>query len=148
MITIESKYDFPPTLIERPVHLALKHQKESLEVDISVVLTDSRSLQELNRHYLGIDAPTDVLSFPASESDPETGARYLGDILIAVPYARKSARKAGHSLEAELQLLVVHGMLHLLGHDHAKPREKARMWKAQREILTQLGLGEIQIRED
>ena len=148
MITIESKYDFLSALIERAVHLALKHQKESLEVDISVVLTNSRRLQKLNRDYLGIDAPTDVLSFPASESDPETGGRYLGDILISVPYARSSARKAGHSPEAELQLLVVHGVLHLLGHDHAKPREKARMWKAQREILTQLGLGEIQIRED
>lgn len=148
MITIESKYDFPLALIERAVHLALKHQKESLQVNLSVVLTDSRKLRKLNRDYLGIDAPTDVLSFPASESDPETGARYIGDILISVPYAAKSAKKAGHPLEAELQLLVVHGVLHLLGHDHAKPREKARMWKAQREILTQLGLGEIQIRED
>lgn len=148
MITIESKYDFPGALIEGAVHLALKHQKESLQVNLSVVLTDSRKLRKLNRDYLGIDAPTDVLSFPASESDPETGARYIGDILISVPYAAKSAKKAGHPLEAELQLLVVHGVLHLLGHDHAKPREKARMWKAQREILTQLGLGEIQIRED
>ena len=148
MITIESKYDFPRALIERAVHLALKHQKESLQANLSVVLTDSRKLRKLNRDYLGIDAPTDVLSFPASESDPETGARYIGDILISVPYAAKSAKKAGHPLEAELQLLVVHGVLHLLGHDHAKPREKARMWKAQREILTQLGLGEIQIRED
>jgi probable rRNA maturation factor len=148
MITIESKYDFPAALIEGAVQAALKHQRESLEVNLSVVLTDSQSLRILNRDYLGIDAPTDVLSFPASESDPETGARYVGDILISVPYAAKGARKAGHPLEAELQLLVVHGMLHLLGHDHAKPREKARMWKAQREILTQLGLGEIQIRED
>ena len=148
MITIESKYDFPSALIERAVHLALKHQKEPPEVSLSVVLTDSRRLRKLNREYLGIDAPTDVLSFPASESDPETGARYIGDILISVPYAAKGARKAGHPLEAELQLLVVHGVLHLLGHDHAKPREKARMWKAQREILTQLGLGEIQILED
>ena len=148
MISIESKYDFPRALIERAAHLALKHQKESLPVNLSVVLTDSRKLKKLNRDYLGIDAPTDVLSFPAAESDPETGARYIGDILISVPYATKSAKKAGHPLEAELQLLVVHGVLHLLGHDHAKPREKARMWKAQREILTQLGLGEIEIRED
>jgi len=148
MITIESKYDFPSALIECAVQLALKHQKESPEVNLSVVLTDSRRLRKLNRDYLGIDAPTDVLSFPASESDPETGARYLGDILISVPYAAKGAKKADHPLEAELQLLVVHGVLHLLGHDHAKPREKARMWKAQHEILTQLGLGDIQIREE
>ena len=152
MITLESKYDFPAALIERAVHLALKHQEESPDVNLSVVLTDNRRLRKLNRHYLGIDASTDVLSFPASEldgaeTDPETGTRYLGDILISVPYASASAKKAGHPLEAELQLLVVHGVLHLLGHDHAKPREKARMWKAQREILTQLGLGDIVIRE-
>ena len=153
MITIQSKYDFPSALIERAVQLTLKHQNESPEMYLSVVLTDSRRLRKLNRDYLGIDAPTDVLSFPASESDgsetdPETGERYLGDILISVPYAAKSARQTGHSLEAELQLLVVHGVLHLLGHDHARPRAKTRMWTAQREILTQLGLGDIEIREE
>jgi len=153
MITIESKYDFPSAQIKRAVQRTLKHQNELPGMNLSVVLTDSRRLRKLNRDYLGIDAPTDVLSFPASESDgsetdPETGARYLGDILISVPYAAKSARLAGHPLEAELQLLVVHGVLHLLGHDHARPREKARMWKAQREILTQLGLGDIEIREE
>ena len=148
MITIESKYDFPYTLIERAVLAVLKHQKESPKVNVSIVLTDNRRLRKLNRDYLGIDAPTDVLSFPASESDPETGARYIGDILISIPYAAKGAKKAGNSLEAELQLLIVHGVLHLLGYDHAKPREKAKMWKAQHEILTQLGLGDIEIRED
>ena len=148
MITIESKYDFPIALIERAAQLALKHQEESRDVNLSVVLTDNRRLRKLNREYLGIDAPTDVLSFPASESDPETGARYIGDILISVPYAAKGAKTAGHPLEAELQLLVVHGVLHLLGHDHAKPREKTRMWKAQREIWTQLGLGDMEIREE
>jgi probable rRNA maturation factor len=148
MITIESKYDFPAALIERAAQAALAHQKDSLDANLSVVLTDNRRLHKLNRDYLGIDAPTDVLSFPASESDPDTGARYVGDIIISVPYARKGAKEAGHPLESELQLLVVHGVLHLLGHDHAKPKEKATMWKAQREILTQLGLGDIQIRED
>ena len=148
MITIESKYDFPSTLIERAVNAALTHQKKSLDVNLSVVLTDNRRLHKLNRDYLGVDAPTDVLSFPASESDPETGARYIGDILISVPYATKGAKQAGNSLEAELQLLVVHGVLHLLGHDHAKPKEKSKMWKAQAQILTQLGLGDVVIREE
>jgi len=148
MITIESKYDFPSTLIERAVNAALMHQKESLDVNLSVVLTDNRRLHKLNRDYLGVDAPTDVLSFPASESDPETGARYIGDILISVPYAAKGAKQAGNSLEAELQLLVVHGVLHLLGHDHAKPKEKSKMWKAQAEILEVLGLGDVVIREE
>lgn len=148
MITIESKYDYPAALIERAVQAALTHQKESLDVNLSVVLTDNRRLHKLNRDYLGVDAPTDVLSFPASESDPETGARYIGDILISVPYAAKGAKLAGNSLEAELQLLVVHGVLHLLGHDHAKPKDKSKMWKAQAQILEVLGLGDVVIREE
>ena len=148
MITIESKYDFPASLIERAVHAALTHQKESLDVNLSVVLTDNRRLHKLNLDYLGVDAPTDVLSFPASEFDPETGARYIGDILISVPYAAKGAKQAANSLEAELQLLAVHGVLHLLGHDHAKPKEKSKMWKAQAEILESLGLGDVVIREE
>jgi probable rRNA maturation factor len=111
------------------------------------VLADNVRLQELNRNYLGIDAPTDVLSFPASETDPETGARYLGDILISIPRAEEQAQSGGHPLEAELQLLVVHGVLHLLGYDHAETGEKAKMWKAQSEILEALGLSGIVIQE-
>ena len=148
MIAIESKYEFPLKLPERAANAALKHQTGSARANLTIVLTDNRRLRRLNRDYLEIDAPTDVLSFPASEPDPETGSRYLGDILISIPYARKGARQAGNSLEAEVQLLVVHGVLHLLGHDHAKPKEKAKMWKAQREVLESLGLGDVQIREE
>jgi len=150
MINIESSLDPSPVaaeLIERAAsaaNAALAHQ--SGEGDISVVLTDDAQLQQLNRDYLGFDAPTDVLSFPASETDPETGARYLGDILISMPRAKLQARAAGHPLESEVQLLVVHGVLHLLGHDHANAEEKSKMWKAQSEILRSLGLGEIQVR--
>lgn len=148
MITIESNYPLPEELIKRAAGAALEYQSESLDSELTIVLTDDARLQELNRDYLGIDAPTDVLSFPASETDPETGARYIGDILISIPYAAKSAERAGHPLESEVQLLVVHGVLHLLGHDHAEADEKARMWKAQSEILESLGLGDIKIRED
>lgn len=148
MINLENIQTFPASLFERAAQATLSHQKESPDVDLSIVLADDARLHELNRDYLGVDAPTDVLSFPASETDPETGSRYIGDIIISVPYAAKGAAKAGHPLEAELQLLVVHGVLHLLGHDHAKPREKAKMWKAQAEILASLGLGDIQVREE
>jgi len=91
--------------------------------------------------FLGIDAPTDVLSFSDGDLDPETGAPYLGDILISVERAQAQARSAGHTLQEELTLLVVHGVLHLLGHDHAEPEQKARMWSLQAEILTDLGSG-------
>ncbi|MBN1451530.1 MAG: rRNA maturation RNase YbeY, partial [Anaerolineales bacterium] len=125
-------------LLERTALAALEHQ--SADGDLTIVLTDDAQLHELNRDYLGIDAPTDVLSFPASETDPETARRYLGDILISVPRAEEQARAAGHALESEVQLLVVHGTLHLLGYDHAEAGEKARMWKSQAEILERLGL--------
>jgi probable rRNA maturation factor len=134
--------------LERAARTALEHEAQSLDSELSIILTDDVRLHELNLNYLGVDAPTDVLSFPASETDPETGARYVGDILISIPRAETQAQAAGHALEAEVQLLVVHGVLHLVGHDHAEPEEKARMWKAQAEILERLGLGQIQIREE
>jgi probable rRNA maturation factor len=115
--------------------------------DMTIVLTDDSQLHELNREYLGVDAPTDVLSFPAFESDPETGTPYLGDILISIPRAKKQAEAAGHSVEDEVQLLVVHGTLHLLGHDHAEAEEKARMWKAQAEVMSELGLSHIKVQD-
>lgn len=148
MIHIESKYPLPKELLERAARAVLAHQDEPQDCELSIVLTDNEQLQVLNLNYLGIDAPTDVLSFPASETDPESGARYIGDILISVPRAQSQADAAGHPLEAEVQLLVVHGALHLLGYDHDVPEEKARMWQAQAEILDTLGLGNIQIREE
>ncbi|MFN2144341.1 MAG: rRNA maturation RNase YbeY, partial [Anaerolineales bacterium] len=86
------------------------------------------------------DAPTDVLSFPVAFDDPETGSPYLGDILISLPTARKQAETAGHAVQDEVQLLLAHGMLHLLGYDHTTPEEKAKMWTLQDRILTQLGI--------
>ena len=148
MINIESNVPFPEKLLERAAQATLTHEIGSLDCELSIVLTDDARLQELNRDYLGIDAPTDVLSFPASEMDPETGARYIGDILISIPRAQSQADAAGHPLESEVQLLVVHGVLHLLGHDHANAEEKARMWNVQAETLESLGLGNIQIREE
>ena len=148
MIHIESEFPFQEDLLERAALATLEQAGETLDSDLTIVLTTDARLQELNRDFLGIDAPTDVLSFPASELDPETGARYIGDILISIARAESQARAAGHSLESEVQLLVVHGVLHLLGHDHAEATEKARMWKAQAEVLERLGLGAIQIREE
>ena len=148
MINLELNFPFPEKLLEHAAQAALEHESESMDSDLSIVLTDDARLQQLNREYLGIDAPTDVLSFPASETDPDTGVRYIGDILISIPRAQTQAAASGHPLESEVQLLVVHGVLHLLGHDHAESKDKARMWKAQSEILKSLGLGTIQIREE
>lgn len=149
MIHIETnpslKTILAPAALERAALAALARQ--SVDGDLTIVLTDDAQLHGLNRDYLGIDAPTDVLAFPASETDPETARRYLGDILISVPRAEEQARAAGHVLEAEAQLLTVHGTLHLLGYDHAGTADKARMWNAQAEILAGLGLTDIEIQE-
>jgi probable rRNA maturation factor len=118
---------------------ALDYEAAPAPGALAIAVADDVALQRLNRDYLGHDRPTDVLSFPSHETDPETGARYFGDIAISFPRARAQATAGGHRVSAELQLLVVHGVLHLLGHDHAKRREKARMWAAQAEILKRLG---------
>jgi probable rRNA maturation factor len=156
MIYIELKQSFSDAaLLERAARLTLDtsiplgdgFDFALASADMTIVLTDDAQLRELNREYLGVDSPTDVLSFPASESDPETGAPYLGDILISIPRAKQQAEAAGHSIEAEVQLLVAHGTLHLLGHDHAEAGEKARMWQAQAEVMSMLGLSHVKIQD-
>jgi probable rRNA maturation factor len=148
MIYIEPHPDFLDIdLLERAARATLE-QQSAPDDDITIVLTDDDQLHELNLEYLGVDAPTDVLSFPASESDPETGAHYLGDILISIPRATQQAQDGGHALTAEVQLLVVHGTLHLLGHDHASAEEKASMWAAQAKVLKRLGLSDVKIHEE
>ncbi len=120
----------------------LQHETETIVPDLSIVVEEDTRLHELNKQFLGIDAPTDVLSFPSGEvkPDPETGRMYLGDVIISFPRAVDQANAAGHTTIAELQLLVVHGVLHLLGYDHAEPEEKTGMWAAQAEILKTLGV--------
>lgn len=156
MINIDNQQDFlESALLQRAARLTLEIstwlnpslESAPVEADITIVLTDDAQLHELNREFLGVDAPTDVLSFPASESDPETGTPYLGDILISIPRATQQAQAAGHSVEAEVQLLVVHGTLHLMGHDHAEAEEKARMWNAQAEVMSRLGLSYVKIQD-
>jgi probable rRNA maturation factor len=148
MIHIDNQQDFPETtLLERAARFTLDLSPDHSNADMTIVLTDDRQLHELNLDYLGVDAPTDVLSFPASESDPETGSTYLGDVIISIPRAAEQAQAAGHSLEAEVQLLVVHGTLHLLGYDHATAEEKAQMWEEQARVLERIGLSRIKIQD-
>ena len=123
------------------VTVTLRHEKYRPPAEITLLLTDDEQLKSLNKEYRGIDAPTDVLSFATGEAMPgmKENELYLGDIVISVPMAEQQARRGGHSLKAELQLLAVHGTLHLLGYDHEEPNEKGRMWRAQASILAQLG---------
>jgi probable rRNA maturation factor len=106
---------------------------------MTLALSDDAQLHELNRQFLEVDAPTDVLSFPSGETDPDSQALYLGDVIISYPRAQAQAVAGGHAVDDELQLLAVHGALHLLGHDHANDVEKAVMWALQARALEALG---------
>jgi probable rRNA maturation factor len=126
-------------LLERAAQFALDSRPELGLMDVSLVLSDDAQLHELNRQYLGVDAPTDVLAFPGGDTDPDSQTIYLGDVILSYPRAAAQAAAGAHSVEAELQLLVVHGMLHLLGWDHTNEPSRQAMWAEQAEILRQLG---------
>ena len=112
-----------------------------LQLDLGIVFADDILVRKLNRQYRGVDDTTDVLSFQAGEVDPDTSDLYLGDVIISLPRAEYQANAGRHPLAAELQLLVVHGVLHLLGYDHAIAAEKKKMQAIQDKILAALGLG-------
>jgi len=139
--------DIEKETLQNAARAALKQQQADATSALSIVLTDDEQSRELNRDYRGIDTPTDVLSFGVHERDPETGYLYLGEIIISLPYAAKQAQQSGHSLQEETQLLVIHGVLHLLGHDHAEQEEKTVMWAAQTTILETLNLDHIHIQD-
>lgn len=128
------------TIILYAAQLALDNINAYPSSDISVVIGDDRLLWRLNRKYRKINTSTDVLSFPSSEPDPDTKSIYLGDVVISLPRAQEQALVGGNSVADELQLLVVHGVLHLLGYDHIKTADKKKMQSAQENILAQLGV--------
>ncbi len=156
-MNIEIQIDDPFTALVQPeaievaaratLRLAAPGPAQSGGVVVSI--TTGEAVQALNAQYRGIDKPTDVLSFENSP-DPDfpvaedEGEDYLGDVVIAYPIAEEQARQSNHTPLAELQLLTIHGILHLLGFDHDTAAGKATMWQAQSEILAQLGLAHVQ----
>ena len=104
--------------------------------ELTVRITGDRELRRLSRAFLGEDHPTDVLSFPSGHA--ESG--YLGDLALSWPAVSRQAAAAGHPAEVEAALLVVHGLLHLLGWDHAAPAEEAAMTSLTLRCLRRAGL--------
>lgn len=135
----EEHLSIEKNLLTRAAHQVLSYTDTDPDVDATLVLTDDDQMQQLNRQFRGIDSPTDVLAFPGGETDPDSQAIYLGDVIISYPRALAQAAAGKYGVEAELQLLVVHGMLHLLGYDHDNEDTKAAMWDTQAEILARLG---------
>lgn len=143
-ITFQSTADFHAweEQIVRACSMILK-QLELEHGALTVVLTDEETIRDMNDKFAGLDHATDVLSFTNGETDPETGIPYLGDILIAVPIAERQAAEYGHSTGAELSLLAIHGLLHLIGYDHSDEEGKERMWTLQASALRSLGISNL-----
>lgn len=125
--------------LEQAARLALKSVKQPETASIIVKLTTDKQIQKLNAKYRGVDKPTDVLSFENQYIDPENGEMFLGDIIISLETASAQAVSHGSSLQHELEMLLVHGVLHLTGYDHANRQHRDRMSKTQDAILTALG---------
>ena len=105
--------------------------------EVSLTLLGDVAMRRLNRTARGIDRTTDVLSFPQAKVP---GSRMLGDLVVSVAVARREAQRRGRALSRELRLAAIHGLLHLLGHDHHTPRELARMAAAEQRLLGETGL--------
>ena len=144
MIFVEIHDEFlaqiaPEILIQTAKNI-LAALNKSKDEEIQIIIADDASLQNLNNEFMGIDAPTDVLSFPLDFDNPESGSVYLGDIVISYPTAQRQAEQGGYETIEEIKLLILHGILHLLGYDHATPEEKAEMWALQDRLLEQLDI--------
>jgi probable rRNA maturation factor len=148
-IPLELPYE---EIIKTVVEAAMEFERCPYEAEVSVTLTDNEGIREINRDYRGIDAPTDVLSFPmisyeepgdfsqveddALENfNPESGELLLGDIIISVEKVKEQAESFGHSEKRELAFLTAHSMFHLFGYDHMVEDERAVMEDRQRELL-------------
>ncbi len=132
-------------ILQHTVELTLARHQIAEPCEIVVVLTDDAAIHDLNLRFRGVDRPTDVLAFPNESRGPFSGGasgfpRYLGDVVIALPQAQVQAEAAGGTLVEELQLLVVHGTLHLLGYDHEQPADHERMWAVQAKLLRDLNI--------
>lgn len=138
----EKEYQINPLRLTEAALAVLNAHDVHPNSALTLVFTDDDSVAALNTQFRGVEAPTDVLSFPADAPpvDIEGEPPYLGDLVIAYPYARAQAEQEKHTLDDSLALLVVHGILHLLGYDHDTPENRVEMWESQAEALTDLGI--------
>ncbi|MDO5336313.1 MAG: rRNA maturation RNase YbeY [Eubacteriales bacterium] len=140
-------------LCNRVAEQILFTEKCPYDVQVNLVITDNEEIQQVNREFRNINAPTDVLSFPMipfetpsdfsaveddSYFDMDTDELMLGDIMISVDKVFGQAKEYGHSIEREFSFLIAHSMLHLLGYDHMTPEEAEVMERKQAEALNAL----------
>ena len=128
-INNESDHQIDEQVLLRLMEYNLTELHVSADADVAIVLVDEGAMESLHVQWMDEPGPTDVLSFPMDElrpgsEDAPTPAGLLGDIVLCPEVAQAQASEAGHSLMAELRLLTTHGLLHLLGFDHAEPAEE------------------------
>ena len=128
----------------KSVAKALLREVNEADSGLSISLVDDREIQELNREHRGKDKPTDVLSFPLYEGsgdpEPHTPERLLGDVVISVDTARRQAAEYDAPLQNEVYRLLIHGILHVLGHDHEQPEERAAMEAEERRLAAAIDM--------
>ena len=161
-VTIERESDIPLPFSEQEVAEAvitetLDYEDCPYEVQVNIILTNNEEIHQINLEHRGVDAPTDVLSFPMIEYaypsdftvleadgmdnfDPDTGELLLGDIVISVDKVIEQAEKYNHGVKREYAFLIAHSMLHLFGYDHMEELERETMEHKQAEILERLNI--------
>lgn len=140
-INNESTIKVDETALARLATFALDQLHVHPDAELAIMLVDEAAMEQLHVQWMDEPGPTDVLSFPMDElrpgtEDSPTPAGLLGDVVLCPQVAEGQAEAAGHSTLEELQLLTAHGILHLLGFDHAEPDEEKEMFGLQKEILT------------
>ena len=132
----------PPELkkrIKAAARAVLEAEKVEGPWELSVLLTDDEGIRAINKEFRDVDKPTDVLSFPMGDTDPETGRLLLGDMVLNTAQAEKQGAEFGHGADHEISYLTVHSVLHLLGYDHVDEGEMKKAMRArEKAIMAQL----------
>ena len=136
----ETDYEIDIAEFVQLADFVLSAMHVSTEVELNIIFIDPEPMEELHVRWLDLEGPTDVMSFPMDElrsgtAEHPAASGTLGDICICPQVAEKQAREAGHSTAEEMLFLATHGMLHLMGYDHAEPEEKEEMFALQRQLL-------------
>ena len=144
----ESGVDADVLALTRLCRFVMRRMRLHPATELTLRLVDADTIAVLNRQWMGKDGPTDVLSFPMDEltpgrDDEESPEGYLGDIALCPQVAEQQAPAAGHTTADEVDLLTVHGILHLLGYDHAEPDEHREMFGLQGRLLVEWQRAEL-----
>jgi probable rRNA maturation factor len=147
----ESGIEVDESAIQRLITFGLDLLHVHPDADVAVLFVDEAAMEQLHVQWMDEPGPTDVLSFPMDElrpgtDDQPTPAGLLGDIVVCPQVAVEQAKTAGHPVLDEMELLTAHGLLHLLGFDHAEPEEEREMFAIQRDILVGFAMDEKQRR--